>query len=58
MIYIREIPCGDEIPKKVNKLRVVASGDTSEQVLKNLIVAINNDEVDDVNNFLIITQDE
>lgn len=57
MIYIREIPCGDEL-KKVDKLRVLASGKTHEQVLKNLIVAINNDEVDDVNNFLIITEDE
>ena len=57
MIYIRELPCEDE-PKKVNKLRVVAQGSTHEQVLKNLIVAINADEVDDVNNFLIITEDE
>lgn len=58
MIYVREIPIGEEVGIKVNELRVVAHGNTHEECLGSLIIAINEDTVDDINNFLIITQDE
>jgi hypothetical protein len=56
MIYIREAP-SEKGNRKVNELPIIASGKTHKDTLGNLIAAINAEEVDTENKFLIITED-
>ncbi len=59
MIYIKERPYDSAnedgiYPDDTDGLNIVASGLTSLKTLKNLVLAINEDEVDELNNELII----
>lgn len=59
MIYIKEKRYGwdDDPPEVVDNIRCVAAGNSYENALKNLLAAINNDEVDTENCELIIIEE-
>lgn len=53
MIYIKYASAGEDNPK-MNELEIAASGKTYKDALGNLIAALNHDEIDIENNFLLI----